>query len=237
VRPINPRVLGVPGALLSTTILAAAPSVAVSDSESATPAPAAAPVPAAPAAPKATSALSFGHVRRDVLAGRSVLVRGTLRPAAAGRAVALQVSGGGGQWTTVDHDRTDHAGRYRLSWRATQTGTRRVRVHFGGTRELGSTRRLAGTARIYRRAAASWYGPGFYGRRLACGGRLQAGTLGVANKTLPCGTKVTLHYHGRTVRVPVIDRGPYAGAREFDLTAATKAKLRFGSTGVVMSTR
>jgi rare lipoprotein A (peptidoglycan hydrolase) len=72
---------------------------------------------------------------------------------------------------------------------------------------------------------------------LACGGRLQAGTLGVANKTLPCGTKVTLHYHGRTVRVPVIDRGPYAGAREFDLTAATKAKLRFGSTGVVMSTR
>jgi rare lipoprotein A (peptidoglycan hydrolase) len=172
-----------------------------------------------------------------VLAGRKVLVRGTLRPGGAGRAVSLQISRTGGGWTTVDHDRTDGRGRYRLVWRATKTGTRRVRVHFGGTRELTSARHLAGQARIYRRAVASWYGPGFYGQHLACGGTLQAGTLGVANKTLPCGTKVTLHYRGRTVRVPVIDRGPYVGGREFDLTAATKARLGFGSTGVVMSTR
>ena len=66
---------------------------------------------------------------------------------------------------------------------------------------------------------------------------LTPGTLGVANKTLPCGTKVTLRYHGRSVRVPVIDRGPYSGNREFDLTAATKARLGFASTGTVWSTR
>jgi rare lipoprotein A (peptidoglycan hydrolase) len=39
------------------------------------------------------------------------------------------------------------------------------------------------------------------------------------------------------VRVPVVDRGPYVGAREFDLTAATKARLGFGSTGTVLTTR
>jgi hypothetical protein len=238
-RSIQPRALGVSGALLSTTILAAVPSVATSDPESAPPppAPAQAPAPAPAFAPKATAALTVGHVRRDVLAGRAVVVSGTLRPAGAGRVVSLQISPGDGRWTTVDRARTNLGGRYRLVWRPAQTGTRRVRVHFGGTSDVSSTRRLAGSARIYRRAAASWYGPGFYGRRLACGGRLRAGMLGVANKTLPCGTKVTLRYRGRIVRVPVIDRGPYAGAREFDLTAATKIKLGFGSTGVVMTTR
>jgi hypothetical protein len=239
-RPTNMRASRVRGALLSTTILAAAPAVAASDnntpSTTPTPTPAAAPTPVAPTA-KAAAAISVGHVRRDVLAGRRVLVSGMLNPAGAGRAVSLQVSADGGDWTTVDHDRTDRSGRYRLVWRASHTGTRRIRVHFGGTGDLRSTRRLAGTTRVYRRAWASWYGPGFYGQRLACGGRLRYGQLGVANKSLPCGTKVTLHYRGRTVRVPVIDRGPYAGNREFDLTAATKARLRFGSTGVVMTTR
>jgi len=60
--------------------------------------------------------------------------------------------------------------------------------------------------------------------------------MGVANRTLPCGTLVTLRYNGRTVRVPVIDRGPYVGSREFDLTEATKLALGFGDTGTVWST-
>ncbi len=62
--------------------------------------------------------------------------------------------------------------------------------------------------------------------------------MGVANKSLPCGTKVTFRYRGTDrATVPVIDRGPFAGNREWDLTAATKAKLGFGSTGIVLSTR
>ena len=48
---------------------------------------------------------------------------------------------------------------------------------------------------------------------------------------------VTFRYRGKSVRVPVIDRGPYAGNREWDLTAATKAKLGFGSTGAVLATK
>jgi rare lipoprotein A len=237
-RLYNLRTSPLAGALLSTTMLAAAaiaPSVASSDTHVA--APAASTTAATPVATKASASLSVSSVRRTVLEGRRVVVRGRLRPGGAGRAVALQVGRDSGGWTTVDHDRTDGDGRYVLAWRASKIGTKRVRVHFGGTRELSSARHLAGTARVYRRAFASWYGPGLYGQHLACGGRLSAGTLGVAHKSLPCGTKVTLHYRGRTVRVPVVDRGPYVGAREFDLTAATKAKLRFGSTGTVLTTR
>jgi rare lipoprotein A len=225
----NPRAAGIGGALLSTTIVAAVPTVASSDT--------AAPTPTAPVATKASSALRVTSLRGDVLEGRRIVVRGALRPAGGGRAVALQVARPRGGWVTVDHDRTDARGRYVLAWRARDTGTRRVRVHFGGTRDLRSTHRDAGRARVYRRASASWYGPGLYGSHLACGGRLSAGTLGVAHKTLPCCTKVTLRYHGRTVRVPVVDRGPFVAGREFDLTAATKARLRFGSTGTVMTTR
>ena len=66
---------------------------------------------------------------------------------------------------------------------------------------------------------------------------LTPGKLGVANKTLPCGTRVTFHYHGHTARARVIDRGPYVYGREWDLTSAVKARLHFGSTGVVWSTR
>jgi rare lipoprotein A len=230
------RAAGPAGALLSTTILAAAvPSNAISDTSAPpTVAPATA---AAPAAHKTDSRLSIRSVRRTVLAGQRVVVRGALRPAGSGRAVALEVGKTRGGWTVVDHDRTDRHGRYRLAWRANHTGNKRVRVDFGGNRALGSAHRLAGTTHIYRRAFASWYGPGLYGQHLACGGTLSTGTLGVAHKTLPCGTKVTLHYRGRTVRVPVVDRGPYVGGRDFDLTAATKAKLGFGSTGTVLSTR
>ena len=233
-RPFYLRPGVIRGALLSMTMLATAPAVALSDTESqSTPPPPATP---GPVATKASSSLSLAQVRRNVLAGKRVVVRGRLLPGGAHRAVALQVSSGTG-WTTVDHDRTDAHGGYVLAWRATKTGTRAVRVDFGGTGDLTSARRAAGRVNVFRRAAASWYGPGFYGSHLACGGRLGAGTLGVAHKTLPCGTKVTLRYRGRSVRVPVIDRGPYVGGREFDLTAATRAKLGFAGTGTVLTTR
>ena len=52
-----------------------------------------------------------------------------------------------------------------------------------------------------------------------------------------CGTLVTLRYHGRSIRVPVVDRGPFVAGREFDLTEATKRALGFGDTGTVWSTR
>jgi hypothetical protein len=220
--------LGMPAALMSMTMMAAVPAIAAGED----------PLIVTGAVPlaKTEAALRVSHVRHDVVTGGRILVKGRLVPAGARRAISLQVSRSGRGWTTVDHDRTDARGRYRLTWRARRTGTRQVRVHFGGTAELTSTRRQVGPARIYRRASASWYGPGLYGQHLACGGILTPATLGVASKTLPCGTRITLRYRGRKVRVPVVDRGPYIAGRELDLTAATKARLRFGSTGLVMTT-
>lgn len=96
------------------------------------------------------------------------------------------------------------------------------------------TARPVGVLSVYRLAGASWYGGG---GGLACGGRLTASTMGVANKTLPCGTLVTLRYAGHEVRVPVVDRGPYVAGRDFDLTEATKRALGFSDVGEVWSTR
>ena len=91
-----------------------------------------------------------------------------------------------------------------------------------------------GRLNVFRRALASWYGPGLYGGHLGCGGTLTPRTLGVASKTLPCGKEVTLRHRGRTVRVPVVDRGPYVGGRELDLTAATKDRLGFSGAGTIL---
>lgn len=72
---------------------------------------------------------------------------------------------------------------------------------------------------------ASWYGPGFYGNRTACGQIYTPEILGVAHLTLPCGTKLTLTFGTRTVTVSVIDRGPYVAGRAIDLSNATKLAL------------
>jgi rare lipoprotein A (peptidoglycan hydrolase) len=66
-----------------------------------------------------------------------------------------------------------------------------------------------------------------YGLGLACGGVLGRNQLGVAHKTAPCGTLITFTYAGRSLTVPVIDRGPYIVGREWDLTGATAAALGF----------
>ena len=72
-----------------------------------------------------------------------------------------------------------------------------------------------------------------YNKPIACGGVLHVPELGVANKTLPCGTQVLFLYNGRAVKVPVIDRGPYIAGREWDLTGATAEALRFPGLGPI----
>jgi rare lipoprotein A (peptidoglycan hydrolase) len=70
-----------------------------------------------------------------------------------------------------------------------------------------------------------------YGLGLACGGLLGRSQLGVAHKTAPCGTLITFTYGGRSITVPVIDRGPYIAGREWDLTGATAEALGFPGLG------
>lgn len=169
----------------------------------------------------------------NVLDGRPASVAGTLSPGVPGQTVTLQASGRHG-WKTVAHARTGTKGRFRLHYLPRETGSQSVRLRFAGDAYERAARRRLGRLNVYRLAEASWYGGG---GGLACGGSLTSSTLGVANKTLPCGTLVTLRYNGHSVRVPVVDRGPFVPGREFDLTQATKQALGFGDTGQVWSTR
>lgn len=178
------------------------------------------------------AALRTARNRLHVMAGRRALVRGVVGGAGSGRKVALQLNTRRG-WKTVAHTRTGRRGSFRIRYSPRRMGSAQARVRFGGDRRLGGTRRRVGRLTVYRNALASWYGPGFYGNTTGCGGRLGYNQLGVAHKTLPCGTKLTVRYRGRSVRVRVIDRGPYVGAREFDLTRATKDRVRFSGHGTI----
>jgi rare lipoprotein A len=177
-----------------------------------------------------------GRASRHVVGGQAVKVSGRMRPALRGRLVRVQLRTGAG-WRTVDRARTRRGGRFAASWRPGAIGRYRLRVRFGGDSVAAGARDRLPRVQVYRATYASWYGPGLYGNSTSCGGALTPWRLGVAHKSLPCGTKVTFRYRGRSVTVPVIDRGPFVAGREWDLTAATKAKLSFGSTGVVWSTR
>jgi rare lipoprotein A len=86
---------------------------------------------------------------------------------------------------------------------------------------------------LWYTSIASFYGAPLFGNGVACGGILHPWTLGVANKTLPCGTKVLFQYGSRAIEVKVIDRGPYIAGREWDLTAATAVALHFPGLGPV----
>jgi rare lipoprotein A len=189
----------------------------------------------------ATQPLSAHFKKRDILAGGRVPVTGRVLTHEAGRKVLLQAASGHG-WHTVARTKSAKGGAFQTSFRPRSLGKFKLRVRLVGSVASSasatqvSAKRSRGLVRVYRPTSASWYGPGLLGGRTACGGTLNATTLGVANRSLPCGTKVTFHYRGRTVTAKVIDRGPFVGGREWDLTPATKSKLGFGSTGTVWST-
>jgi rare lipoprotein A len=190
------------------------------------------PLAMSPIARSASTTLSVRGSSLNVLDGHPVTVSGLLRPGLPGRMVTLQAFGRHG-WGTLARTLTGVGGHFRLRYVTHQTVSEPARIRFAGDAfHLGAHRRL-GRLNVYRLAGASWYGGG---GGLACGGSLTSATMGVASKTLPCGTLVTLRYNGRSVRVPVVDRGPYVAGREFDLTQATKQALGFGDTGEVWST-
>jgi hypothetical protein len=90
---------------------------------------------------------------------------------------------------------------------------------------------------LMRMLKATWYGPGFYGKRTACGVVLRPTTLGVAHRTLPCGTRVTFYHAGHFLTLSVIDRGPFRKGVEWDLTGAAAKRIGFLATGRLRSLR
>lgn len=93
------------------------------------------------------------------------------------------------------------------------------RHHTAGPEAVGSFTALAGSA-----------GSSAVGRRTACGGVIGPDTEGIAHPTLPCGARLFITFHGRTVLAQVIDRGPYRGGRQMDLTVPLANRL--GIVGV-----
>ncbi|MEA2229638.1 MAG: rare lipoprotein, partial [Solirubrobacteraceae bacterium] len=121
---------------------------------------------AAPDTPVADVAIT--GQRLNVVAGRRAVVRGHLAPAGAGRTVMLQRRSGD-RWGTIDRATTTGDGAFRFTFRPRVTGSAPVRVRAGGTGEP------VGRLNVYRHAHASWYGPGLFGSKLGCGGRLAPG--------------------------------------------------------------
>lgn len=75
--------------------------------------------------------------------------------------------------------------------------------------------------------SASWYGPGFHGKKTASGQKFNQNAMTAAHKTLPFGTvvKVTNQKTGKSIKVTITDRGPFHKGRILDLSAAAAASL------------
>jgi hypothetical protein len=169
----------------------------------------------------------------DTYRGREVKITGSLLPKVPNRTVLLQKRVGG-EWRKITRTAVAE-GRFKASFRAKHLGTRKVRARFGGD-GLSTKARHTTALTVYRSDAATWYGPGLYGNTTACGKTFTPETLGVAHRTLPCGTMVSILYRGRSVTVPVVDRGPYSHAN-WDLTNETAQRLRFSGSDNVGVTR
>ncbi len=182
---------------------------------------------------RSRSHVSLHLSTHTVLAGNGLAVRGKVRPSGRHR-VKLVFRGADRGVRGVT---TKANGTFALRWMPERTGSYAVRAYGVHDRRIRSSRSVARKLTTYRLAGASYYGPGLYGNGVACGGTLMPGTIGVAHKTLPCGTKVKLRYRGRAVTAPVIDRGPYVPGRDYDLTEAVKERLGFPGVGTVLASR
>jgi rare lipoprotein A len=164
----------------------------------------------------------------NVLSGSPAAIRGRLLPGLAWRRVLLQARQGGG-WQTVAHAYTRRGGRFNLYYVPSNLGTEHLRVRFPGDASSGRAYAYSGVLTVYRQSVASWYNDG---GSTACGFHA---TYGVANKTLPCGTKVTFFYGGQQVTATVDDRGPFVPGRDWDFNQNIASALGMGGVATVWS--
>jgi rare lipoprotein A len=132
-----------------------------------------------------------------------------------------------GHWVLAQHRRTNRHGRFTFAFHVRRTGIKQLRVLY--VRNAIAHAKTARAGRIVSRrplipVVASWY---YDAGDTACGFHAR---YGVANKTLPCGTKVRIAYGGRSVVATVDDRGPYIAGRTYDLNQNVSRAL--GMNGV-----
>jgi rare lipoprotein A len=178
--------------------------------------------------------------RADTLLGQVARFRGTARARDAGRRAVIQrFDDTAARWRPVARTRVGSDGTFVARWRTDSSGRVRVRAILRSRRATKASGADAHTASeelavtVYRPDFATWYGPGLFGNRTACGQVLTPELQGVAHKTLPCGAKVALLYGGRRTVVEVVDRGPYAHGASWDLTQATAQSLGFETSDTI----
>jgi rare lipoprotein A len=181
------------------------------------------PTAAAPATDGTTIA-----ARAGTLVDRAVTFRGH----ASGARVSLQLRSGR-RWTTLASVRARRDGGWAAHWTPRHLGRFSFRAVAGEATAAVASSAPRTRVTVYLPTRATWFGPGLYGNSTACGAVLTRHTLGVAHRWLPCGTKVALLYRGRSVTVPVVDRGPYAGGVQWDLTAATARALHMQASSTI----
>ena len=164
----------------------------------------------------------------NLLIGKDIAFIGRTMPRATRRRIAIEELTRG-RWIAVAHTLTDRNGYFVKRLWPRRLGRVALRVRAAGV-PAARTTMVGRFATVYHQVVASWYGPG---GTTACGESLGAATLGVANKTLPCGTRVTLRLGDHVLTVPVIDRGPYVSGRDYDLTYATKQRLGAGDVQAI----
>ncbi len=160
--------------------------------------------------------------------GRTVVVHGQLEPRRRGAEVELETRRNHA-WQTLAIGRTRRNGHFGIRYRVHGLGATSLRVRFSGSRRARAVSAAAGKIVALAPIVASWY---YDAGDTACGFHA---TYGVANRTLPCGTKVTLSYGGRTIVATVDDRGPYVYGRTFDLNQNTARFLGMWGVGTVFA--
>ena len=164
--------------------------------------------------------------RPGELLGRTLRFRGSVGADQAGRTLQIQRQQADGDWVSTATAVVAPDGSFLARWRTDAIGSFSVRAIVAGTEAQAATATpLTTTTTVYRPVLATWFGPGFYGKHTACGQVMTHALLGVAHRTLPCGTPVALYLDGKTVTVPVVDRGPFANGARYDLTSAAAESL------------
>jgi rare lipoprotein A len=155
------------------------------------------------------------------LLNRSLTLTGTAT-SASGQQVEIERDGKqtGWLWEPVATVPVASDGSFSATWATNQAGQYAVRAQVVDNLASAADATPSLTVTVYRQQKATFYGPGFYGNKTACGARLTKTMIGVANRTLPCGSTVSLLFKGRTLAVPVIDRGPLAARRAATATPA-----------------
>jgi hypothetical protein len=177
--------------------------------------------------------------RPGELLGRTLRFRGALGSDQAGKTLQIQRQQPDGSWIGTATAVVAPDGSFLARWRTDAVGQFAVRALVPGAQAQAATSApatdvtLTTSVTIYRPARATWFGPGFYGKKTACGQVMSHALLGVAHRTLPCGTPVAVFFGGKAVTVPVVDRGPFGSRARYDLTSAAAQTLGMAQTSTV----